>query len=138
MIRPLIAVLSLFFLISTAAQAQQSANEVVWVQIEAQPNLRTAQERAQAYAADLSDVAGFSLGGGWYGIVLGPYLRDDAEQVLRVYRAERRIPSDSFIALSGALGQQFWPVGSDLLNRGAVVAPVEQTAQLCGMRIYLR
>ncbi|MCE8525909.1 trypsin-like peptidase domain-containing protein [Ruegeria pomeroyi] len=128
MIRPLIAVLSIFYLISSAALAQQSTDEVAWVQIEAHPNLRTAQDRAQTYASNLSDVAGFSLGGGWYGIVLGPYLRDDAEQVLRVYRTERRIPGDSFITFSGALAQQFWPMGSDLLNRGAVVAPVEQTA----------
>lgn len=52
-----------------AASAQE---DPVWIQIEAQPNLNAATERARAYAADLPDVNGFSLGGGWYGIALAP------------------------------------------------------------------
>ncbi|SDD93765.1 serine protease [Ruegeria marina] len=107
----------------------QSDTDVVWVQIEAQPDLQTARARAQDYTATLEDVAGFLLGSGWYGIVLGPYLRPDAEQVLNVYRAERRIPADSFITLSSALGQQFWPIGANVLGQDAVIAPVEQAAQ---------
>ena len=99
------------------AAAQQ---DVVWVQIEAQPSLTAAQEAARRYAANLPDVAGFSLGGGWYGVVLGPYARTDAEQVLRVYRSEGEIPRDSYIQLTSRLGQQFWPVGADVLGRGPV------------------
>lgn len=128
MTRLFAAILSLVSLFSSPVFAQ-SDTDIVWVQIEAQPNLSTAQARAQAYASNLGDVAGFSLGGGWYGIVLGPYLRPDAEQVLQVYRTEGRIPSDSFIALSAGLGQQFWPVGTNVLGQGAVAAPVEQTAE---------
>lgn len=128
MTRLFAALLSLVALFSAPVFAQ-SDTDIVWVQIEAQPNLSTAQARAQDYAGSLGDVAGFSLGGGWYGIVLGPYLRPDAEQVLRVYRAEGRIPSDSFIALSSGLGQQFWPIGANVLGQGAVSAPVEQTAE---------
>lgn len=104
-----------------AAVAQ---DEVVWVQIEAQPNLTDATDRARVYAADLPDVNGFSLGGGWYGISLGPYTRSDAEQVLRVYRAEGVIPPDSYIALGSTFRQQFWPVGANVLDRGVVDAPV--------------
>ncbi|WP_319546909.1 serine protease [Ruegeria conchae] len=110
-----------------AAFAQQDAG--VWIQIEAQPSLREAQERAQAYANALPDVNGFRLNSGWYAIVIGPYLRDDAEQVLRVYRAERQIPSDSFIAFSNALAQQFWPVGANILERGVINAPVQPEQQ---------
>ncbi|WP_299947655.1 serine protease [uncultured Ruegeria sp.] len=110
-----------------AAFAQQDAG--VWVQIEAQPSLRQAQDRAQAYANTLPDVNGFRLNSGWYAIVVGPYLRDDAEQVLRVYQAERQIPSDSFIAFSSALGQQFWPVGANILDRGVINAPVQPEQQ---------
>ncbi len=110
-----------------AAFAQQDAG--VFVQIEAQPSLREAQERAQVYANALPDVNGFRLNSGWYAIVIGPYLRDDAEQVLRVYRAERQIPSDSFIAFSSALGQQFWPIGANILNRGVVTAPIQPEPQ---------
>ncbi|MEL6808640.1 MAG: serine protease [Pseudomonadota bacterium] len=104
-----------------AAWAQ---DDVVWVQIEAQPNLTDATERARAYASDLPDVNGFALGGGWYGISLGPYTRSDAEQVLRVYRAERVIPPDSYIALGSTFRQQFWPIGANVLDRGVVEAPV--------------
>lgn len=104
-----------------AASAQE---DPVWIQIEAQPNLNAATERARAYAADLPDVNGFSLGGGWYGIALGPYARLDAEQVLRVYRSEGVIPRDSFIAFTSSFRQQFWPIGANVLNRGVVQAPV--------------
>jgi len=100
-----------------------SAQDVAWVQIEAHPSLRTAQARAQAYAGTLEDVSGFSLGGNWYGVVLGPYTRADAQRVLQVYRAERQIPADSFISFSSSLGQQFWPVGVDSLSRGVAIAP---------------
>lgn len=110
-----------------AALAQQ--DQGVWVQVEAQPSLREAQDRAQAYANALPDVNGFRLNSGWYAIVIGPYLRTDAEQVLRVYRAEGQIPPDSFITFSGALGQQFWPVGANVLNRGVITPPVQPQTQ---------
>ena len=114
-------------LASVVSVAAQDAP--VWIQIEAQPNLNTATERARDYAADLPDVNGFSLGGGWYGIALGPYARSDAEQVLRVYRSEGVIPRDSYIALSSAFRQQFWPVGANVLDRGVVEAPVPTTPE---------
>lgn len=112
-------------LMVSTTTAQQANEEVVWVQIEAHPSLRVAQERAQLYAGTLADVSGFKLNGNWYGIVLGPYTRSDAERVLQVYRAERQVPRDSFIAFSRNLGQQFWPVGESQLNQGATAAPLE-------------
>ena len=99
--------------------------DVVWVQIEAQPNLVDATERAQIYASDIQDVNGFALRGGWFGIALGPYTRRDAEQVLQVYRSEGVIPPDSYIALGSSFRQQFWPVGANVLNRGVVQAPLD-------------
>ncbi len=113
MLKYLVAVLTFTLILSRAAVAQQ---DVVWVQIEARPTLAQAQERARAYAADLPDVNGFVLSSGWYAIALGPYTRPDAEQVLRVYRAERTIPDDSFIAFTSSFRQQFWPVGANLLT----------------------
>ncbi len=106
-----------------ALSAQQDPG--VWVQVEAQPTLREAQERAQAYANALPDVSGFRLNSGWYAIVIGPYLRSDAEQVLRVYRAESQIPSDSFIAFSNSLGQQFWPIGEST-STSQTISPTVQ------------
>ncbi|WP_415403576.1 serine protease [Tateyamaria sp. SN3-11] len=109
------------------AGAVFAQNEAVWIQVEAQPSLNAATERARIYAADLPDVNGFALGGGWYGVALGPYARTDAEQVLRVYRSEGVIPRDSYIAFSSSFRQQFWPVGANVLNRGVVQAPVPTT-----------
>ncbi|WP_146343874.1 serine protease [Falsiphaeobacter marinintestinus] len=120
------AVLLIFTVFAPAVSAQQAPPDVAWVQIEAHPSLTVAQNRARDYAAQLADVNGFSLGGSWYGIVLGPYTPDDARRVLQVYRAERQIPRDSFLVQTRQLGQQFWPVGADILNRGAVTAPVPQ------------
>ncbi len=114
----------LFVVVATAAPVSaQSPDDVVWVQIEAQPSLNEATSRAREYAAQLEDVNGFSLGGGWYGIAVGPYRRADAEQVLRAYVRDRIVPRDSFIQLSNAFRQQFWPVGANVLNRGVLEAP---------------
>ncbi len=118
----LTVVATLFLLFTSAAQAQ-SPDDVVWVQIEAQPSLSEATERARAFTAQLEDVNGFSLGGGWYAIAVGPYRRADAEQVLRTYVRDRIVPRDSFIQFSTAFRQQFWPVGANVLNRGVIDAP---------------
>ena len=118
-----------FFLwISLSTQSLFAQEEVVWIQIEAHPSLSQTEARLRAYAADLPDVNGFALGGGWYGVALGPYARNDAEQVLSVYRAEGTIPSDSYIAFSSAFRQQIWPVGANLLNLPAT-APAEAPTQ---------
>ncbi|MFC3615245.1 trypsin-like peptidase domain-containing protein [Lutimaribacter marinistellae] len=98
------------------AAAQQSGQGAVWVQIEAHPSLRAAQERAQYFSDNLADVHGFALGGGWYGIVLGPYAPEDARRVLQVYRSEREIPRDSFIVQPNSLRQPFWPAGAVIPN----------------------
>ena len=118
--RSLLASLVLVFVFVVRAA---SAQDAVWVQVEAHPSLRVAQQRAQVYASTLADVNGFSLGGNWYGVMLGPYTRADAERVLQVYRSDQQIPADSFISRTANLGQQFWPVGANVLNRGVVTAP---------------
>ncbi|UWR21405.1 serine protease [Sulfitobacter sp. S190] len=128
MIRSLLAVPAALCLLlltwsSTALAQQGNPDDVVWVQVEAQPSLTRATDRARAYAAQLDDVNGFAVGGGWYAIVVGPYRRADAELVLRSYRRDRIIPRDSFIQLSSRLRQQFWPVGANVLGNGAVAAP---------------
>lgn len=96
-----------FFWLATSAAAQST----VWIQVEAQPTLNEAQSRARSYAAALDDVAGYYLGSGWYGIVLGPYTDADAQSLLRTLRNNGQIPRDSFIAFGRNFQQQFWPVG---------------------------
>ncbi|OWU85239.1 peptidoglycan-binding protein [Oceanicola sp. 22II-s10i] len=118
MYRILIAlVFAVTFLVRPAA-AQQ---DLVWVQIEAQPTLAEAQSAIRRYADRLQDVNGFALDGGWYAIALGPYTRDDAAQVLSVLRREGAIPRDSYIAFPSAYRQQFFPVGANSLNSAPVL-----------------
>ena len=107
----------------TLPVSAQSQDDVVWIQIEAQSSLRAGTESARLYADSLEDVNGFALGSGWYGITVGPYTRNDAEAVLRAYRRDRVIPSDSFIVISTALRQQFWPIGANILDRGELAVP---------------
>ncbi|GAB5433693.1 MAG: trypsin-like peptidase domain-containing protein [Epibacterium sp.] len=110
--------------LSGASQAQQSSAGGVWIQVAARPSLQQAQEEARNFAARLPDVSGYALGGGWYGIVIGPYARPDAEQVLRVYRAEGQIPRDSFITFSSNLRSRFYPVGADADTGTTAPAPL--------------
>ncbi len=90
------------------AWAQQS----VWVQVEAQRTLTGAQNAARGYAsAGINNITGFALPGGWYGIVVGPFVPVDAERELRRLRGEGLIPSDSYVVDGGRFRTQFWPVG---------------------------
>jgi S1-C subfamily serine protease len=122
MVRYLLATLVILGAMALPAAAQRS-DDVVWVQIEARPNLAQAIERAEIFAQRLEDVSGFAVGGGWYAIALGPYRAADAQQVLDVYRREGLIPSDSYIALSRDYGTQFFPQGEDILRRQTETAP---------------
>jgi len=121
-----IAAVIFYVLLSVSAVAQQTA----WIQIEAQPTLSAAQERAAIYDRQLDNVAGFSVGRGWFGIMLGPYTRDDAETLLRQLRRDRQIPSDSFIALSRNFGSQFWPVGVGAATQAQLLPTTETDAEV--------
>lgn len=100
-----------------------SAQESVYVQIEAQPSLSVAQDRLRDYASILPDVNGFDLGRGWYGIALGPYPRNEANDVLRSLRAQRLIPSDSYLEGPGRYGQRIWPIGAGPATLPPISAP---------------
>jgi len=104
----LLIALTFIFSSLSAAQAQDRA----WVQIEAQPTLASAQDRARAYATLLPDVSGFYLGSGWYGIAVGPYAQPDAELLLSDLRRRGLIPNDSFLSDGRRYQQQFWPIGA--------------------------
>ncbi len=118
---------ALIFSVSTAFS--QSSDEIVWVQLEAQPSLSQASQNIRQYAQRMGDVNGFSLGGGWYAIALGPFRREDAENVLRVYRSEGVIPVDSYIASAREYRSQFWPVGANQLANPQSVPVGEQQQQ---------
>lgn len=128
-------ILSLFvaLLFSATSAIAQSSDDIVWVQLEAQPSLTQASENIRSYAQRMDDVNGFTLGGGWYAVALGPYLSTDAENVLGVYRAEGVIPVDAYLATAREYRSQFWPVGTNqLTNPQAALSgqqPVQNAAQ---------
>ncbi|MFN0115716.1 MAG: serine protease [Paracoccaceae bacterium] len=104
--RPVVWLAALIFaaLIGRGASAQDS-----WLQIEAQPSLAEAESRAQAYTGVFPNVAGFRLTTGWYGIALGPYSPQDAQDQLALLKREGLIPQDSYIPEPGRYGERFWP-----------------------------
>ncbi|MBO9479549.1 trypsin-like peptidase domain-containing protein [Shimia sp. R11_0] len=115
MLRTLLSLFATILLSATLASAQSTRDDIVWVQLEARPSLAEATENIRGYAQRMSDVNGFSLGGGWYAVALGPYRREDAENVLRVYRSEGLVPIDSYLATAREYRSQFWPVGANQL-----------------------
>ncbi|NVO23832.1 serine protease [Donghicola mangrovi] len=111
--------LSLLTTVSVFAASAAIAQEVAYIQIEAQPTLNEAQFRAQAYAGALPQVSGYALGSGWYAITLGPFDRDQAELLRREYLRSGQIPRDAYITDGREYQQQYWPVG-------AVTAPLAE------------
>lgn len=108
----------------TASSVAFSAAAQSWVQVEALPDLRTAQERARAYGSALKDVNGFRMRTGWYALALGPYDEAEAQAKLRELLRAGIIPSDSYISDDRPYRQQFWPVGA-----GATTAPTPQAQE---------
>ncbi|MFZ5961943.1 serine protease [Thalassococcus sp. BH17M4-6] len=107
------------------------AQDVAFIQVEAQPSLTRAQDRARDYSSFLQDVNGFALGGGWYGIALGPYAPDEAAALLRQLRAQGQIPLDAYVADPVDFQRRFWPVGAGpvIIERGLPAATSDDTAQ---------
>lgn len=124
MIKRTFASLAVAALIASSAAAQQ---ETVFIQIEARTSLVSAQASVQQYAGRLQDVNGFSLGGGWYGVALGPYSRADADRVIATLKAQRSIPQDAYVAEASSYARQFWPIGSQVLDQAAVAPAVTPT-----------
>lgn len=104
------AFIASFIAVVSLSPLPATAQESSWLQVEALPDLATAQERARAYAALFGDVEGYGLGD-WYVIVLGPMSRDAAGQQLLSLRGENLIPRDSYIVDGSEFGPRFWPTG---------------------------
>jgi len=130
MIRSFLAAVAVMIAGAASVGAQQSGGggDLVWVQIEAQPNLAGINEALRRRSATLRDVNGFDLdGSGWYVVSLGPYPAEDAQEILVELRRAGRIPRDSYIAESSDYARQIWPVGSDLLAGTTAAAPRPET-----------
>lgn len=101
-----------------------SAQQTVWVQIEAQRTLTGAQDAARGYAAaGIENVNGYALPQGWYAIALGPFGVNDAPVALNRLRRAGLIPSDSYIVDGSRFRTRFWPVGVTTPLAPVTVAP---------------
>jgi len=89
------------------------ADDSLWVQIEAQPSLLEAEDRARKYAVRLPNVHAFSLGSGWYAIAVGPFTQDEIELEYQNLRNTLEIPFDSFISTGVNFRQKIWPSGPE-------------------------
>lgn len=122
MVRSVTVALLLMVFLPQVAVAQQG----VWIQVEAQPTLREASERARSYAGRFGNVTGFAMTTGWYAIALGPYPRIEAEERLGQLRQGGAIPRDSYINTGANFRQRFWPVGAVT----APAAPALETVRI--------
>jgi Trypsin-like peptidase domain/Putative peptidoglycan binding domain len=123
-----LAVTALFLI--ARPQPVVAQDGTIWLQVEALPDLPTAEDRARAYASLFPETAGFQLRSGWYGIMLGPYPADEAAIRLNALKRDGQIPEDSFIAYGSDFRDQYWPAGgaAPLLpatDAPSVVEPVE-------------
>jgi hypothetical protein len=108
--RPILAlVLFLFALIHALPRAALAQDGTVWIQIEAQPTLAAAEDRARAWTAMFPETGGFRLRSGWYAVMIGPYPEAEARERLATLRQDGMIPGDSFIAFDRDFGPRYWP-----------------------------
>jgi peptidoglycan hydrolase-like protein with peptidoglycan-binding domain len=119
--RILVLLLGLLTLFTSAPAGIAQQNS--WLQIEAQPTLAGATERARAYATLFPNVEGYQTASGWYAIVLGPMPPDVAAAQLLSLRQDNLIPRDSFLADGSGFGDRFWPAGVDAAGDVAPLAP---------------
>ncbi|TCP43216.1 serine protease [Rhodovulum marinum] len=119
--------LATILLLVIAAALPAGAQDRVWLQIEAHPTLREAEERARTYAGTLPNVGAFRIASGWYSIALGPYAEPEANAALRTMRAQGAIPRDSFISDGADFRQQVWPVGAELRTPVPTATPAPET-----------
>ena len=108
----------------TLIAGASAAQDMRWIQIEAQPSLLEAETRARIYAQEFPDTQAHSIGSGWYAITLGPLPEDQADLRMSQLRARAAIPRDSFLATGANYRQRIYPIGP----APAAVTP-EQTAE---------
>lgn len=92
-----------------AIAAPARAQSLAWIQVEAQPDIRSARQRARVYARNFPGVRAFRTPTGWYAITLAPMDPDRAARRLENLKARGAIPRDAFIVEDGLLLAQIWP-----------------------------
>lgn len=85
-------------------------SETAWIQLQALPDLPSAQDSARSFELGLGEaVAGFALGTRWYVVVIGPYAPSAAAGKMAALKSAGRIPRDAYITDGTDYGAPFWP-----------------------------
>jgi peptidoglycan hydrolase-like protein with peptidoglycan-binding domain len=121
------AVLALLVAMAPAVNAQEG---LAWIQLEALPDLTSAETRARAYSADLPQVSGFRMGTNWYLIALGPFSAAEAAGKMAALKSSGQIPSDAYISEGRDYEAQFWPVGAAAQSSAPDAPPSAAEVQL--------
>lgn len=98
----------IFLVWGHSAIGQLAPDQYVWIQVEARPDLKSAMNRIKVYRTKISNVVGFEIEGGWFGITLGPYKSHIADALLAEFKEKGLIPPDSFVARRVTYGSQFY------------------------------
>lgn len=98
----------IFLVWGHSAIGQLAPDQYVWIQVEAQPDRKSAMNRIKVYRTRISNVVGFEIEGGWFGIALGPYKSHMADALLKEFKEAGLIPPDSFVARGVTYGSQFY------------------------------
>lgn len=106
---------ALTFLVFGFASIAQAQNQV-WVQIEAHPNLATAEQRVRAYSQLVDNVNGFRATTGLYAVALGPFDPETGQLVLQRLLGQGLIPRDSYLEDGDLYATQFFPVAAGALD----------------------
>ncbi len=109
-----LAVFSALFLIWSGGALRAAS----WIQVESQQTLRDTLDRARFFARQFPRTKAFTTTTDWNAIVIGPMGRAEANRLLRKWKAEGRIPPDSFVSDGSWLRRQLFPLSAD-----GVVAP---------------
>ena len=123
----LCSLLALMLTYAQGALAQSAAPQQVWIQLETRLHLEDSMDSIETYARDLSNVNGFEIDGGWFGVAIGPYDPEQADADLQNLRAEGIIPRTSFTTSGATYGARFYPPAS-AAQQGTANPTVQNTA----------
>ena len=105
----LYSIVALMLNYAQVASAQSAAPRQVWIQLETRLHLEESMDSIKNYARELTNVNGFEIDGGWFGVAIGPYDPEQADADLQKLRAEGIIPRTSFTTTGATYGARFYP-----------------------------
>lgn len=99
-----------------------TAQAVQFIQVEAQPDIRSARQRARDFARNFAGVRAFRTPTGWYAVSIGPIDAGIAEDELARLVRRGVIPPDSFLSDGTDYVSQVWPADANAGASGRAVA----------------